>query len=146
MKKTQNFALISERLKSCKKMHTQKVIRNPMWWTWVKVEKVHFSIIFLSITFCAWILLQLFQQFWNLHFFISFLIFKNKFLGHLKPLFANFEAKSAQNGSKNTGKNAFSKLVFNLHVISISALFFSIFSKKFKITLVYSNVDYSILP
>jgi hypothetical protein len=52
---------------------------------------------------------------WNCAFFISFLIFKNTFLGHLKPLFANFEAKSAQNGSKKQ-KNAFSKLVFNLHV------------------------------
>ncbi len=37
--------------------------------TWVKMENVHFSMTFLSITFSAWIILLLFQQFWNHHIF-----------------------------------------------------------------------------
>ncbi len=65
--KTLNFMLITERLKKLQKMHTQKVSRKSIWWTWVKVEKEHFSTTFLSITFCAWIFLQLFQQFWSQH-------------------------------------------------------------------------------
>ncbi len=94
--------------KVTKKMHAQNLIEKNV------IEKCTFSTstlvhqIDFLLTFCVCIFLQLFQPFWKQHkilrFSINYLIFsKIIFLlsyWQFNPLFANFEAKSAQNAQK----------------------------------------------
>ncbi len=96
-----DFESVEKVIKKCTK---KKLKAKQVWRTWVKVKKVHISVMFLLITFCVCIFSNLFQRIRNqreiLRFFIPILIFWRKkfFLLLLALLIANAQEASQKNG------------------------------------------------
>ena len=129
---------IQIRWESFKKVHPKKVIAKKQRKNWLFSTFTTKHQSFWLITFFGWTFMKLSQRIWTwrkiLRFFYTQLdFFKNKNFWALFRTFLKFWSLTRMQGLK-IGKNAFSKHVLELNLASISALVFSTFSKKVKIT------------